>query len=175
MFIQSKVLYKENHITKTEHVWETDSGFQAKVILTEMGHRCGYVHIPKDSVLYGKEYYSYADDSDEMEQVQIEINGISVHGGLTYCAESPKLFKDEGWVFGFDTAHSGDAPDIKAVIESGLDRRYLRNTLGFGLSLNSNMDVIRTKEYMISECNNLSRQLKIIENKVKQGQEDSEA
>lgn len=58
-------------------------------------HMCGYVRLPADHFLYGK-------DGADIDQLAI------VHGGVTYT--SGELFGDEsGWWVGFDCAHYTDA------------------------------------------------------------------
>jgi hypothetical protein len=70
----------------------------------ESGYANGYVAVPEGHPLYGKDY----DD----------LNGIWVHGGLTYSGKMVPYHYDfelldgelpqEYWCFGFDTAHWGD-------------------------------------------------------------------
>lgn len=78
---------------KIEKEWITEAGYPAKVVAQNMGHRCGYVIIPKDHPYYNKECG--------------EID-IDVHGGLTYSNET---------TFGFDCAHFGDAKDESIMSE----------------------------------------------------------
>ena len=68
----------------------------------ELGILCGYVVIPKDSVLYNKHY------NDEL------FNNIKVHGGLTYSEHN----KDE-YLIGFDCAHLDDLAPYKQDIYQG--------------------------------------------------------
>jgi hypothetical protein len=72
---------------KIEKQWTTAAGYEAEVLATEMGHRCGYVTVPKGHPCAGKDY-------DELD--------VEVHGGLTY---------GNGAKFGFDCAHLYDAKD----------------------------------------------------------------
>ena len=72
---------------KIEKQWTTAAGYQAEVVATPMGHRCGYVTVPEGHPCAGKDY-------DELD--------VDVHGGLTYA---------DGHQFGFDCAHSYDAKD----------------------------------------------------------------
>lgn len=73
--------------SKIEKQWTTSAGYEAEVLATEMGHRCGYVTVPKGHPCEGKDYT----DLD-----------VHVHGGLTYS---------NGPQFGFDCAHLYDAKD----------------------------------------------------------------
>lgn len=62
-----------------------------------MGNLCGYVGVPKDHPLFGKDY----DDVD-----------VIVHGGLTYSNECRGHIchdaAQEVWWFGFDCGHCDD-------------------------------------------------------------------
>ncbi|MDD3039779.1 hypothetical protein [Bacteroides sp.] len=75
-------------------------GFRGVVVGNAMGHRCGYVGLPKGDVYYGEDY-------DDIP--------VKCHGGLTFGKLSPDYpIKDEGeelyWI-GFDCAHLNDAKD----------------------------------------------------------------
>ena len=52
------------------------------------GYLCGYILLPKDHPLYGKKFH--------------EID-LECHHGITYSQ-----ITEEGWLIGFDCAHSGD-------------------------------------------------------------------
>ncbi len=105
-----------------------------------MGFWCGYVGLPPEHPLYGKDY----------NQVE-ETHDIRVHGGLTYSAlcneaigichkPAPGEPEDLFWL-GFDCAHGGDLePAIRA--------------LGFGFHA-----VYRDLEYVKQECEQLADQL----------------
>ena len=60
------------------------------MILTEMGHRCGYVKLPEGHLCRDMDY----------DDIPIEV-----HGGLTYGPS------ENGWV-GFDCGHCYDTPEI---------------------------------------------------------------
>lgn len=83
-----------------EKQWQTNSGLQSVVVMTEMGHRCGYVGVNEKSNLFGLNYF-------DLE------NTINVHGGLTYSGKSDNNYPIESklWWFGFDCAHYGDDED----------------------------------------------------------------
>ena len=53
--------------------------FRCVIVGQKIGHRCGYIAIPKGHKLYGKDY-------DEID--------ISVHGGLTYAGATVGQFFD---------------------------------------------------------------------------------
>lgn len=71
----------------------THEGLDCLVLLnTSMDIRCGYVRVPEDHVLHGKEY-------DDVS--------FQVHGGLTFSGR-PQAEDADGWWFGFDCGHAGD-------------------------------------------------------------------
>jgi len=72
---------------KIEKQWTTAAGYEAEVLATPMGHRCGYVTVPDAHPCSSKDY-------GELD--------VDVHGGLTYGS---------GAQFGFDCAHLYDAKD----------------------------------------------------------------
>lgn len=74
-------------------------GFKCVVALMSLGHRCGYVGIPKDHELYGKNYNNIL---------------LNCHGGLTYSGDGYPL-DDGNWYIGFDCAHWGDGKDYDAL------------------------------------------------------------
>lgn len=82
-----------------EKDWITASGLRAVVIMTMMGHRCGYVGVDKSHALYGVSY-------DKLYELGVYIE---VHGGITYSdfSSSYPVESDLYW-FGFDCAHVGD-------------------------------------------------------------------
>jgi hypothetical protein len=73
--------------SKIEKQWTTAAGYEAEVLATPMGHRCGYVTVPEGHPCAGKDY-------NELD--------VEVHGGLTYALDNQ---------FGFDCAHLYDAKD----------------------------------------------------------------
>ena len=74
-------------------------GFKYVIALMSLGHRCGYVGIPKDHELYGKHYNNIL---------------LDCHGGLTYSGDGYPL-DDDLWYIGFDCAHWGDGKDYDAL------------------------------------------------------------
>lgn len=75
--------------------------YKCVILFTSLGHRCGYVGIPKKHFLYNKNY--------------CDMN-ICCHGGLTYGANylqqtnSTNLY----WI-GFDCGHYGDGQDVEST------------------------------------------------------------
>lgn len=58
---------------------------------------CGYVRLPEDHKLYGKQY-------DEIDGL------VTVHGGVTF---EEVLDGMGGFYVGFDCAHAGDSPKVQ--------------------------------------------------------------
>lgn len=92
-----------------DYVIEKDfkvDGFRCVVVGQSRGFRCGYIEIPKDNILYEKEY----DDVNEL---------VDVHGGWTYSEygndEYPVVSSKDSWWIGFDCAHLHDAIDLELV------------------------------------------------------------
>ena len=119
-----------------EKAFETAEGYHGVCILGGVGHRCGYVGLPKDHALYGASY-----DSLWM---------INIHGGLTYAGDG--IIEDETsyHYVGFDCAHAGDAKDIKALKEYGLNMEYSAVSTGTH---------IWTLDEVVEEIKKLSTQL----------------
>ena len=118
--------------------WTTIEGLKAKAILMYMGNINGYIEAPNN--LIGKDYN--------------EIN-VNIHGGLTY---SGKFDNDNTYWFGFDTAHLGDGNDLELSLKHKLLTEETYKTLKEIGSIFSGE--IRSLNYVINECNNLSKQLK---------------
>jgi len=76
----------------------TINNFECAIVRAYMGHLCGYVLIPKDhpAAPFGL-YLSY---------------DLSVHSGLTYCAETAKGI----WI-GFDCAHFEDLVPTRSRVD----------------------------------------------------------
>lgn len=128
----------------------TFNGYPYMVVMTSLGHRCGYVGISKDdaSGLYGEDY----------EEILVDC-----HGGLTFAGEHPLSKNPDIWWIGFDCAHFMDAPDydeaiklFKNNIDVVLELGNLR-LLGIGLGYEG--AEIRTKEFCIDECKAIIRQI----------------
>ena len=143
-----------------EKEWVTKSGHNAKVLFLEMGHRCGYIEVTKDSFLFGKEYSYYSFNLDDISKEMIEniekyksINNIEVHGGLTYAGN---LLNDGSHWFGFDCAHCDDKRDIEKLKEYYHDSKYTE-------IFDFKDSTIKNLEFCMNECESLSEQIKNIE------------
>jgi hypothetical protein len=124
-------------------------GFTCVVIFQGMGHRCGYVAIPKGHPLFNVDY---------------ECIDVDCHGGLTYAAsylygqeDNPAL-----WWIGFDCAHYMDGKDFETA------RKYFSNDTSLMRSLDEleriekmfpTGEVVRTLAYVEQECRNIVDQL----------------
>jgi hypothetical protein len=163
---------------KVEKEWESNN-YMCVVLMTEHGHRCGYVGIGENHPLYMAEYSEHSKylenikETWEKREVK-DTDGIiplilwdsktcspeialSVHGGITYSKEGndyPIKFKGNIWWFGYDCAHAGDAKDLEAVKNQSLKETYT--------SINQ-YGTIRTLDYCVSQCELLATQLKAIE------------
>lgn len=117
-----------------EKDWVTKAGLRAVVLMGGMGHRCGYVGVPKGHLLYGTKYN---DDTHALKDLAdgetIGDRGImalflgnsdkpgmqrpdyvfDVHGSLTFSdggEGSTYPVASDLWWFGYDCGHHGDAP-----------------------------------------------------------------
>jgi len=116
---------------KIEKEWTTKAGLKAAVIATDMGHRCGYVSVPKDHPWHGKTYDEAA---------------LDVHGGLTYAG-----MRDDLWWFGYDCAHLGDARDPELM------REELKAIMS---AFSGDKGEIRSLDFCVNECESMAWQLK---------------
>ena len=123
-------------------------GFRCVILGIYMGHRCGYIAIPKGHELYGKDY-------DEID--------ISVHGGLTYASYSEgeypvKSEKSVYWI-GFDCAHYMDGRDLELIKSFGEDDIDVKNMLELERKYPIGGE-IRTVEYVENELIEMVNQIK---------------
>jgi len=109
-----------------------------------LGYWCGYVQVPKDSRLFRKNYYCSSKSELGISKLEQAINDISVHGGITFAGERKE--NDDTWYFGFDCGHAGDL--VGYIFDYP--------------QLSDSTDTYKTKEFVITECKNLARQLKEI-------------
>lgn len=80
---------------RTEREFE-ESGLQCCTRTHDMGHRCGYVALPKGHPLFGKGWDDWHDIAPDLE----------VDGGITFANGT-----DDMWILGWDAAHSWHRPD----------------------------------------------------------------
>lgn len=95
-----------------EKTWITKNGLKAHVVFNNLvGHRCGYVGVNEDHILYKTNY-------DELDGL---IEGV--HGGLTFSDFLNHIgINDNLWYFGYDCGHGGDKNKFnKSGVERTLD------------------------------------------------------
>lgn len=116
-----------------EQDWITKSGLRAIVVMTYLGHRCGYIALPKNHPRIGD---SYGDTED-----------LQVHGGVTYANQDKvyPIWNKEAYWLGFDCAHYGDAP-----------APYHPRRMSEWMYENA---VHRTLEFCVAQCEGLASQL----------------
>lgn len=128
-----------NEITAcVEWIWKTDAELYAAILIQKTiregkilySHRCGYVKIPKEFSLYKSDYGSL---------------NINCHGGLTFAGEIPIIYiEDKDWWVGFDCLHYED----EYINHEKIGKL---NFLCHGY--------VKSKEFVISECENLASQI----------------
>lgn len=159
---------------KVENDFE-HAGLRCVVIMTSMGHRCGYVGVPQGHPLYGKSYSTTVGKFTDIKNKSVEkmspfnvltmafeeLNEDSpvridcyfdVHGGITYAdggAGSKYPVESDLWWFGYDCAHYGDGKDLSVLDEIHREIEKMYPTGG----------VVRTLDYCINECKILAEQL----------------
>nr|DAR11116.1 MAG TPA: hypothetical protein [Bacteriophage sp.] len=161
------------------------TGYKCVVVFTHMGHRCGYVGIPKNHPLYGKDYSDYLEIKkadvgdrevsgilpllgawlDEDERIRIEAY-FQCHGGITYAGggeHSSYPIESDLWWFGFDCEHARDKSDLDYAIQKFPSHRKEYELQKMVESKYPIDDVIRTEEYVAEECKKLAEQLKEFE------------
>lgn len=150
------------------------NGMRCIVIMTEMGHRCGYVGIRENHKLYelpygdkskhlplrkvknqpkGKRgvvpmFFHFLENPTERKYLSPDIF-FDVHGGITFSGQLKIANNDNLWWFGYDCAHNGDANDLSVVSESIKEIKLRYPTDG----------VLRTVQYCMDECRSLADQL----------------
>lgn len=172
---------------KTEKVWIRDRNICC-VIMTDMGHRCGYVGIAPEHPLYGHGYNDkpeiLQDSRKTLEQTEIGKRGpievlmfcyedgvrissfFDVHGSITYS----------GGNYGYPTkvstwrtwpCRSGASFFYTpwwfgydcAHVDDGKDLSVLSDKLREIEEMYPTHGILRTLDYCIGECNYLSDQL----------------
>lgn len=162
------------------------AGYKCVVIFGSIGHRCGYVGIPKNHPLYGKDYSDYLEIKkadvgdrevsgifpllgaclDEDERICIEAY-FQCHGGITFSdggVNSDYPINSDLWWFGFDCGHAGDKPDFEYAIEKfpkHINELRIRKQIDDLYPIEGG--IVRTEEYVADECKKLAEQLKEFE------------
>lgn len=121
------------------------TGYPCLIVRNDFGALCGYVGLPPEHPLHGKDY----DDAN-----------VDVHGGLTYAnacggdiCHMPRTGEsDDVWWLGFDCAHSGD-------LVPGLT--MLAGTAGFKERA---WETYKNVDYVEERVTSLAEQLKALAN-----------
>lgn len=166
-----------------EYRWR---GMKCKVVCQEFGYRCGYVGVRPNSVLFlrsvdGCDFTSARPASDTVDAM---VDGLNVHGGITYTGalealtdDTPESFR--WWFFGFDCHHAGDMVD-ENIIQEHRNRNLINDSryntqMSFarsqhasfghshGHSFGLNFVFVRTLDFCINQCNHLAQQIWAIE------------
>lgn len=145
--------------------WVTESGLRAVVLFVRGSHHCGYVEVPKGHPLHGLDYSQehpilrarvdeHMQENSQISPINIlcaavvdgeveatPVMAFNVHGGITYAGGTGEYPGDgDGWWFGYDCAHAGDAQKGEfAFSHPG--------------------DVFRDEEFCVDQCESLARQI----------------
>lgn len=159
-----------------EKIWKTDAGYPAVVMMIDMGHRCGYVGIPREHILYHKHYGKHVPELgpcwELAQQGSVGKRGImsifcaasgevsadivfDVHGSITYAngADWNRTYPIPNtnlWWLGYDCGHVGGGKDLSVLSPTMLEIERRHSTNG----------IVRSLEYCIGECESLAYQLK---------------
>jgi len=161
---------------RVEGDWEAH-GLRCVVIMTDMGHRCGYVGVDGKHPLCGMDYNDHLPAKyhymwEEVREGSVGKRGVldlltldyenprvgdlfDVHGGITFSGGQPDYpVQAELWWFGYDCAHAEDARDLSEIPDPRLRRIYERFPDG---------GEIRSLEYCVGECEGLAEHLSRLE------------
>lgn len=128
------------------------------VDMMDLGHRCGYVGVPKGHKFYGKDYMDVEDK-------------IDCHGGLTFSSRYedttyPLKEPNDYWWFGWDYGHYGDGIDWESF-ERLFDSETVHRKEMWGCG--SDEDRIYYLYNVVNDC------IKVAEQLIKIGEEDGRA
>lgn len=158
---------------QVERDWTTQAGFRAVVTMSDMGHRCGYVGLPKEHPLYGAEYSDpspalTAPSNDEPvgkrgvitllcvtpERMTSPELVFDVHGSLTFSGNGHGRYPvlSDLWWFGYDCGHAGDGKSPEYLQE--MCERYPGSPIMW-----KDDGEFRSLEYCMNECESLARQI----------------
>lgn len=157
-------------------------GLRCVITFGDLGHRCGYVGIPKTHILYGKEYDEYLEIKkedikgrevscvfpllgtiiDENDRIRVKAY-FNCHGGITYSGGGEKStypIESDLWWFGFDCAHCDDGKDLDLAIEyfPEISERLLKTRQIDDMS-STYGNHLWTQEEVEKECKLLAEQL----------------
>ena len=114
------------------------------------GHLCGYLLLPNDHPLYGK------------QAGEIDLN---CWGGITWSEET-----EQGWTIGFDCGHSGDIVPTLEIFRNS-DPEYIELKKKFPIPEEFKQYSLfnpkyRTIDFCIKECKSLAKQVAKLKVKV---------
>lgn len=141
----------KRYIIESDFTYE---GLRCVVIFQGLGHRCGYVGVPKGHELYGMDY----------DDVYNKIDA-DVHGGLTYAGGSSDYpVESDLWWIGFDCAHYMDGKDLELAKEYFKDNDSLVRQIEMTIEIEEqyptfDREQVRSLEYVEYECRNLVDQI----------------
>lgn len=170
------------------------AGYKCVVLFSRMGHRCGYVGIPKEHPLYREDHTGHLDMTmkdlqdmeigkrstisllgqafDDTDKVRLETY-FDVHGSLTYSGggeNSEYPIESNLWWFGFDCAHYQDGKDLQLAYEKfPQHRESIKRMVEIEQMYPIDDVVLRTEEYVADECKRLAEQLKEFEKETSNG------
>ena len=157
------------------------NGLKCVVTFQRHGHRCGYVGIPKEHPLYGKDYSDHIEIRkvdiedrevsgvfpllgailDDDERVRIEAY-FNCHGGVTYSGGgegSTYPIESDLWWFGFDCAHCDDGKDLDLAMKLFPEHaQSIRMTKQIE-DMYPVYNIVRELDYVENECCELAEQL----------------
>ena len=126
-------------------------GYPCVVIFHTLGHRCGYVGLPRSNRYFGCDY----------EEIDIDC-----HGGLTYATDELYEQSDvDRWWIGFDCAHCDDAKDYDSLRKYYTDKQS-REMIDFWENLDHRYPIesqVRDLDYVTKECELIVDQLYVRE------------
>ena len=122
--------------------------YRCVILGLSIGHRCGYVGLPKEHKYNDKDY-------DEID--------VNVHGGLTFAGKGRKYpVDDDRYYIGFDCAYYNDKKDLKLMKELCDEKTY--NILADIEDRFDTGGIVRTTEYVEEQLKELVNQLSEGEN-----------
>ena len=120
--------------------WE-HSGYNCAIRRNDSGSWCGYVEVPKTSILFGK-------NEEEVYEFNFEI-----HGGLTYVGS----WSEDGWWLGFDCAHYKDLIPIMRKYSDVVFEGFIYRDIDYAISeTNSLAEQIAKIDLKVEETEKVS-------------------
>lgn len=135
--------------------------YEYLISLNKVGHRCGYVAIPKNHKYADTPIKKYYFAGKEIQDYDYESLKIECHGGLSFMADYHKLKKllsvpcADMWI-GFDCGHYGDQSDYDAL-EKYFGKEYKENKLKY--CSRDDDGQVRTYYYVEQQCHSIIDQL----------------